>query len=182
MASQRITIAKLAGVSADLVLKRFGRWSAARKADDPNLRSSEQWPDSVRREADEFADRLRAHGLAPPVLHFVEWADRWSMGDLFSHWLTPPGGAAPLSVLANRYELFAYGLPDGGRLARHLMGAGPQQWTETDWFIARLREAAESRQELCPRAALIVLRYVVDASMSDEDVEASLSNTPAWLT
>jgi hypothetical protein len=182
LASQRITIAKVAGLSAEVALQRLGGWSAARQVDDPNLWSSEQWPEQVRQEADDFAERVRAHGLTPPVLHFIEWADLWSMGDLFERWLTPPGSPPPIAVYANRFDMFAYGLPDGGHLGEYLAGAGPQQWTETDWFIGRLREAVEAWQELVQRAALIVLRYVADASATDEEVEASLHITPAWLT
>jgi hypothetical protein len=182
LASQRITVAKLAGESADLALQRLGKWSAARQSDDPNLWSPEQWPDDVRKEADDFAECLRAHGLTLPVIYFAEWADMWSIGDLFTRWLTPPDGSRLLGVHATRFELFAYGLPDGGRLAKYLANAGPQQFTETDWFIGRLREAIEAWQKLVERAALVVLRYVVDGSISDEEVTASLHNTPGWLT
>ncbi len=150
MASQRITIAKLAGLSGDIALQRLSAWSSARNAVDPNLWSSEQWPDHVRQEADEFAERLREHGFALPVCHFVEWADMWSMGDLFSRWLTPPNRPKPFGVHANRFELFAYGLPDNGHLANYLAAAGLQQFAETDWFIARLLEAARAWEKLVP--------------------------------
>src|SRR5204863_9187536 len=92
----------------------------------------EQWPAPVRKEADEFAERLRANGLALPVCHFVEWADIRSMGDLFSRWLTPPNGPKPLAVFADQFEIYAYALPDGASLADYLCAAGPQQFTETD--------------------------------------------------
>jgi hypothetical protein len=181
LATQRITIAKIGGASADVVLQRVREWSSARQTDNSNLWEPAQWPEGVRTEADEFAEQLRAHALAPPVVHFVEWADLWSMGDLFLRWLTPPDGPVPFSVHANQHQIFAYGLPDGGRLARHLADAGPQQWTETDWFIARLREAIVAWEKLVDRAALIVLRRVFDGSVSDEQVTASLRTVPDWL-
>jgi len=182
LASQRITIVKLGGVSADIALQRLGGWAGARRIDNPNLWSPEQWPEQLRNEADDFAERLRTHGFALPVIHFVEWADMWSMGDLFVRWLTPPDCPSPIGVHANRFELFAYSLPDGGRLAEYLAAAGPQQWAETDWFVARLREAVEAWQKRVERAALVVLRYVVDASALDKEVMTSLRIRPAWLS
>jgi hypothetical protein len=85
-------------------------------------------------------------------------------------------------MYATRYQIFAYGLPDGGRLAQYLATAGPQQWTETDWFIRRLREAVEAWQDLVERAVLVVLRHVVNGSALDEEVTASLRINPAWLS
>src|SRR5262245_37484446 len=148
VASQRITIAKLGGVSGDIALERLSAWSAARNVTEPNVWSSEQWPDHIRQEADDFAERLRANVCDFPVCYFVEWADMWSMGDLFTRWLTPPNCPRPIEVHANRYDLFAYRLPDGGRLADYLAAAGPQQFTETDWFIARLLEAVSAWDKL----------------------------------
>ena len=182
MASQRITIAKLAGLSGNIALQRIAAWSSARTDDDPNLWSPEQWPDHMRQEADDFAERLRAHALALPVCHFVEWTDMWSMGDLFSRWLTPPNCSRPIGVHANRFEIFAYGLPDEGRLASYLAAAGPQQFSETDWFVARLQEAVSAWEKLVSRATLVVLRYVVTGSALDEDVAASLRTRPEWLS
>jgi hypothetical protein len=182
LASQRITVAKLGGVSAGVVLEWFQDWTAARVTGDPNLWSPEQWPDDSRQKADGFAERLRVHGYGPPVVHFVEWADLWSMGDLVRRWLTPPDGPAPYGIHADRHELFAYGLPDGGRLARYLANAGPQQWAETGWFIGRLREAVGAWEGLVDRAAIVVLRRVVDGSALNEEVTASLCSAPAWLS
>lgn len=182
MASQRITIAKLAGVSGEIALKRMTAWSSARNVADPNLWAPEQWPDHVRQQADEFAERVRQYGLALPVCHFVEWADLWSPGDLISRWLTPPNCSKPISVHADRFEVFAYSLPDDNRLANYLAAAGPQQFIETDWFIARLLEAVRSWEKLVASATLVVLRKVVDGCALDEEVEASLKVIPEWLS
>ena len=182
MASQRITIAKLAGVSGEIALQRFGAWASARNVANPNLWAPEQWPVPVRQEADDFAERLRANGLALPVCHFVEWADMWSMGDLFSRWLTPPNCSKPLAVHADRFEISAYALPDGGRLADYLSAAGPQQFTETDWFIARLLEAVTAWDKLVANATLVVMRSVVSGSALDEEVTACLQTRAPWLS
>ena len=182
MASQRITIAKVGGVTADLIEQRLREWSAARQTDNPNLWSSEQWPQHVRRQADDFAERLRAHAFTPPVVHFVEWADTWSMGDLFGRWLTPPDGSMPLAVHADRFEIFAHALPDGGHLSQHLASSGPQQFVESDWFVGRLREAVGAWRGLVDRAVVIVLRQVVAGSVLDEEITESLMSVPDWLS
>lgn len=182
MASQRITIAKVGGVAADRAARWLGDWSALRKTNNPNQRSSAQWPEDARQKADDLADRVRAHAFAPPVVYFSEWADLWSMGDMFEHWLMPPDAATPLVIHANRFEVYGYTLPDSGRLAHYLANAGPQQWTETEWFVCRLREAVAAWQERVARAALLVLRHVVGSSALDEDVAASLRIEPRWLS
>ncbi len=183
MASQRVTVAKVGGVAAEIVVQRLREWSAARQPGNrPNEWSSEQWPRRAREQADELADRLRANAFGPPVIYFTEWADMWSMGDLFERWLTPPDGPMPLMVYADRYQVYGYSLPDGGRLERYLATAGPQQWPETDWFVARLREAVCSWQGFVEQAALVVLRHVVGGSALDEEVTASLRAIPDWLS
>jgi hypothetical protein len=167
MAAQRFTIAKLGGAAGEALLGRLSKWAAT--------------PD-VRGKTGRLAGQLRANAFTPPVLHFVEWVDLWSMSDLIERWLTPPDCAPPLVVYWDQFELYGYRLPDGGRLARHLAGAGPQQFVESDWFVARLREAVKAWQELVEQAAVVVLREVVDVSVADEEVIASLADVPPWLT
>jgi hypothetical protein len=75
LATQRITIAKIGGVAADVVIQRLQEWSRARRSCNPNEWSDDQWPAEVRDQVDVFVDRLRSHALVPPVVHFVEWAD-----------------------------------------------------------------------------------------------------------
>ena len=94
----------------------------------------------------------------------------------------PPDGPPALAIHADRFEIFAYALPDGGRLSRQLATAGPQQWTETDWFVGRLREAIGARQELAERAVVVVLRQVVQGTVLDEEVTASLKSVPDWVS
>jgi hypothetical protein len=181
MASQRISVAKVGGVAADATLMRLRGWAAERQSDDPNEWSNDQWPSSVRFEVDAFADRLRANSLSPPVVYFVEWSDLWSMGDVYIHWLTPPGGPPPLMIHADRYEVYGYALPDGGRLGRHLGAAGPRECDEYDWFIARLHQALSAWEHLTERAVLIVIREVVGALYEDHEVLALLSCVPEWV-
>jgi hypothetical protein len=189
LATQRITIAKVGGAAAEVILQQLRDWSAARQIADPDKRSSDQWPPGVRRHADYFARQLRRHAHAPPVIYFAEWMDPWSTGDLFlssmghksGGWLMPSGGPPPFAVCGDQFEVFGYGLPDGGRLAQHLAGAGPQQFDESDWFVRRLSEAVEAWGKLVERAVLVVLREVVAGTVTDGELVASLANVPGWL-
>ena len=182
MATQRITIAKVGGVAGDLVQRRLREWAAARQVSNPAEWSNDQWPSGVRVEADAFADRLRANSLSPPVVHFVEWSDLWSMGDLFARWLTPPGTPPPIVVHADRFTIYGYSLPDAGRLGRHLASAGRQQFPESDQFVRRLQEAVEAWQSMAERAALIVLREAIGGLVTDDELTGSLSVVPEWLS
>jgi hypothetical protein len=181
MATQRITVAKVGGVAAGVTLSRLRGWAAARQVADPDEWSGHQWPSGVRVQVDAFVDRLRANSLAPPVVHFVEWSDLWSMGDMFGRWLTPPGGPPPLTIHADRFQVYGHALPDGGRLYRHLRAAGPQQFDEYDQFVRRLQEALEAWRELVEHATLIVAREVVGGLYTDDEIRASLSLVPGWL-
>jgi hypothetical protein len=181
VATQRMTIAKVAGLAADLVLARLGAWAADREVTDTNEWSSDQWPSAARTEADALADGLRANSLSPPVIHFVEWADQWSMGDVFRRCLTSPAGPLPLAIHANRFQIYGYGLPDGGHLERHLQTSGLQQFDEYDRFVYYLLEAVGAWRELAERSVLIVLREVVGGLVTDEELNASMCTVPDWL-
>jgi hypothetical protein len=175
-------VAKVGGLAAEIVIRRLRDWASARRTEDPTEWSNEQWPSSVRGRADAFADRLRSHALDLPVVHFAEWADLWSMGDLFSRLLTPPGGSAPLTIHADRFEIYGYGLPDGGRLVQHLASTCTRQVEEYNWFVRHLREAVRSREELVEKSALVVLREVVGGLVTDDELTHSLSTVPDWIS
>jgi hypothetical protein len=153
----------------------------ARRSCDPNEWSDDEWPVEVRDEVDVFVDRLRSHATDLPVIHFVEWADLWSMGDLFLHWLTPPDGPQPLIVHTKRFEVYGYCLPDAGRLKRHLRAAGDQQFAEYDYFVNRLNEALAAWESLVERAVLVVVREAVGGLVTDDELLASLVLVPHWL-
>jgi hypothetical protein len=181
MASQLITVATIGGVAAARCNNLVEAWSNARQTDSPNAWSADQWPESIRQEADRFADQLRAHATQPPVIYFAEWADLWSMGDLFHRWLSLRDGPLPLTVHANRHQIFAYRLPDGGRLVQHFEAAGPQQFRETNWFLDRVIEAIETWDNGTEDRAIIVLRHSIQGSVLDDEIKASLGIMPSWL-
>jgi hypothetical protein len=181
LATQRITIAKVGGVAAEVILRLLREWSEARITSDPETWASTQWPADIRRKADTLSDRLRANSCAPPVVYFAEWVDMWSMGDQFRHWLAPPDGPPPFVVHADQFEVYAAAIPDGGRLARHLANAGPRQHVEQDWYVRRLREAVEAWGQVVERAVIVVLRQVIEGSVTDEEMRVSLDRLPGWL-
>lgn len=181
MPAQRVTVVKIGGRAADLIGCQLREWSTERQPPKDKW-SSVDWPLPVRDRADDLAERLRAHSTTLPVIHFVEWTDPWSMGNLFEHWLTPPDGPPPYFIEARQFQLFGYELPDGGRLAKHLANAGRQQWSESDWYITRLREALGAWEKLVERAVLVVLRHVIGPLVSDEEIVESMSTVPLWLS
>ena len=182
LATQRITVVKIGGEAADAIALEFGEWASARRTDKPNEWSSSQWPSDARDAADRFVSALRANAMVPPVIHFAEWIDLWSMFDTFRRWLTPPDGLEPGNIHTGRFEVYGYALPDGERLARYLADAGVQQWRETDRYIWNLREAVEAWEALVDRSVIVVIREAVDGSVTDEEVTASLKVIPAWIS
>jgi hypothetical protein len=181
VALQRFTIAKIGGLAATVIEQRLRAWTATRLTDSRTEWSGAQWPKEVRGEVDAFAAKLRASAALLPVIHFVEWIDSWSMGDEVGRWLMPSDGPPPLVVIADQFEMYGYALPDDGCLLQSLADARAQQFIESDWLVTRLREAVEAWQLLVDRALLVVLRRVIDVSMTDDQVKASLLLVPDWL-
>jgi hypothetical protein len=181
VATQIISVVKVAGPAGDFVWQRLRGWAAKRQGEPGGESSNRQWPPEVPQEADRLADLLRSHSGTPPVIHFVEWVDTWTMGDTIARWLIPVRGTDALRVYGERYELFGYFLPDEGVLARHLADAGSQQHPEAEWLVTRLQEALVSWDNLIDRAVLLVLRQVMGPTVTDEELLASLQAVPIWL-
>src|SRR5262245_28414533 len=89
MATQRFTILKVVGEAGRIIAECLREWAAARHPKRKNEFSADQWPKKVREKADRLASELKANSSLPPVVHFVEWIDCWSMGDLINRWLVP---------------------------------------------------------------------------------------------
>jgi hypothetical protein len=119
-----------------------------------------------------------------PVVYFSEHVDQWSMGDFFRACL--PDGSNKQVVFADRFELACYSLPDDDRLADDLketlkranLRKHPQ---EEHWFRVRLQEAVRAREPLGAEALLVVFREVLDATVSDIEVQESLLRVPPWI-
>lgn len=181
MATQRISIAKVAGQAGDHLAGRLREWVQLRTTQTPTEWSPDQWPQFVRAQIDTFARLLRENSTAPPVVHFVEWIDHWSMGDLFQAWLLPCAGEQPLIVFGDKFEVYASRFPEDGCLLDRLKGNRNPQSPEANAFQARLREAIDSWEKIVDRSLIVVLREVTGGLVTDEEVVRSLSELPDWL-
>jgi hypothetical protein len=160
MATQRFTIATIAGEAGEVVARLFASWQAARLA--------EGWPDAVLRAVDRFAEQLRANGDAFPVLYFCEWIDHWLMGDAMG----------PGFISGGRFWARCLSATEAADQADQC----GNQFHEQEWLAARLREAAVAWQPLVPSATVVLLRQPLGPFATDEEVVASLQGIPAWLS
>lgn len=154
MATQRILIATIAGEAGQKVAGLFRKWHSTDGV-------SEQ--DAVRSAVDAFAKQLQDRGGIPPVIYYCEWFDLWSMGDLIDFG-TVVGGKRFEASCGSRREAMVW--------AEHYSN----QFPEDQWLTMRLREAAEAWQLLAEPAVVVILRQVLGASFTDEEVMASLSD------
>jgi hypothetical protein len=160
MALQRFTVVKIAGEPGRVVSELFDSWRAAR--------ASGVDPDQVRRAVDDFCEQLRQNGVALPVIYFSEWIDRWLMGDL---------ATGPQVTRGNRFEAHC-GSPAEAFVWADRCG---NQFPEQRWLAMRLREAAGAWQLHAGSAVVLLVREVLGASTTDEEVTASLQVVPEWL-
>src|SRR4051812_29065180 len=115
MATQRLTVASIAGKAGAMIEALFQSWRGTAKPD----------PAAV----DGFCAQLRAHGVALPVLYFGEWVDRWLMGDVV------PG---PGAVAGRQYQAACLSPAQALQWAERC----GEQFPEQQWLASRLREAA----------------------------------------
>jgi hypothetical protein len=184
VATQRITIAKIAGQAAPAVRARFAEWSVARKVQEPGSCSPEQWSDDCCRAMDAFAVGLRSEGNVPPVVYFSEHVDTWLMGDF---WNLLPAGGDPCFVCGNKFQLACYSLADEDALQKVLEESlrpktSRKQPQEYHWFRARLLEAVRAWRPLVEGGLLVILREVLGGTATDEEVQQSLLRTPPWIS
>jgi hypothetical protein len=156
MATQRFTLATVAGEAASVTAGLFARW---RKNPAPETAI----------EIDRFCDTLRVHCTTPPVIFFCEWIDFWSMGDRLLSFTKVEGTRLQVLCL-NRLEAIAWADACGG------------QYEEDEWLAARLREAASVWCGGADRSAIVFVREVLGASITDEEVASSLTGVPTWLS
>ena len=165
MATQRLTIAKVGGRSAQLVLALFQAWQRRATED----RSSSEILAAI----DMFVEQLRDHAHCPPILYFTDWIDQWSMGDL----VPGLGNKSAIVVAGNRFEACCHKPPISMRTTT-IQG---QEAQETRWLRSRIQEAENAWSELTQEAVIIVIREPLGALVSDEELVESLGSTPPWL-
>jgi hypothetical protein len=152
VATQRLTVATLAGRAAVAVSARFEQWRSA-----PDIEA-----------VDRMCASLREHALDLPMVYFAEWVDRWLMGDLV------PG---PGAVEGRRSQATCLSPTE----ALGWAGRCGSQFAEQGWFAGRLREAAAGWGGVGEPYAVVVVREAVGASATDDEVQAAADRLPAWL-
>ena len=177
MASQRITVAKIGGVTAEGVARRFEGWTRCRfgSADE---RSSEHWPAEIRREAERLVASLRTNRDKPPILFFSEHVDLWSMADDIMQSFDP--ARPPLQIETDRYDLCCYELPDNGILANNLKGRTVHT-QEMKWLTTHLSQALQAWDNYTTLAVIILIREVIGGLVTDDECEAALHSPAEWL-
>jgi hypothetical protein len=157
MATQRITVATIAGAAGVAVADLFCQWIVASgqgKANQPTL--------------EQFCEGLRSNGHMLPVLFFVEWIDHWLMGD------EVPG---PGTVSGQRFEACCLTSSEAKQWAQQI----GNQFPEKEWLKSRLRIAASTWHPSESEAVVVILREVLGPSVSAEDVEGTMDKVPEWL-
>jgi hypothetical protein len=152
MATQRVTIAGVAGKAGVAITALFRSWRTNPDAD----------------AVDKLCARLRANGTSLPIVYFCEWVDRWSMGDLL------PG---PAAVAGQRYQATCLTPHQAAGWAAQC----PAQFPEQSWLATRLGEAAVAWERVAERS-VVVVREILAASSDDSEVRESLGRIPSWLS
>lgn len=165
MASQRLTVAKVGGRTAQDVAALFHAWQKDAAED----RSPSEFSVAI----DGFATRLRDHAHCPPVLYFAEWIDLWSMGDL----VPGLGDERAVIVAGSRFEVACHRSP----IRVQATTIAGEETQETRWLRNRIQEAQDAWSELTQESVIIVIREVLVALVTDEELMESLGSTPPWI-
>jgi hypothetical protein len=94
---------------------------------------------------------------------------RWLMGN------EVPG---PGAVDGKRFQVTC--LSPGQALS--WAGQCGSQFPEQQWLASRLREAAEGWVSVAEPLAVVVVREVLGASTTDDEIRAALRGVPNWLS
>jgi hypothetical protein len=149
---QRVTIATFAGDASWIVKQLHAKW---KRRSDPT-------------QIDLFCSFTRNHGDTLPIIYFAEWIDSWLMGDAL------PG---PSKREGKEYQLSVFDRVS----ALDWAGRCGNQFEEETWFAARLKEAVAVREVVIADRSIVVMRKVLGASTSDDEVRDSLGRVPGWL-
>ena len=171
MASQLITLFAIGGQLADEIETNLARWFSARQAEDPDEWSTEQWPESIHAEIDQFAERLLKHGFTPPIVYRSQHVDLWSAGDVFNRALD----TCDHQLLTNRFQIYSKRASSSHRDDKPL-----PQFDEYQWLDRRIQEAATSWKEMESTPLLLLFREIMGGLWLDSEVEASLKHLPDW--
>jgi len=166
MSTQRISLAKVAGSAADVIEQQFQLWQQARVG--------REFPADVQSAVDDFAEKLKANSAQSPIVYFAEWVDMWSMGSDI-HDLQGKCGTA---IDGQRYSASCHRPP----LFYTPTTIDDEPTQESLWLKRRLEEATDAWAKLVPSWVVVILREPISGSLLDEELVASLSCPPDWLS
>lgn len=176
MATQRLTVAKIGGKSADCTRQLFDVWRSKRIATSPDDFSDEQWPIESQNSADRWMSALRQNSLSPPVLFYVEYADLWSSSPSLR--LSDDARV----IMTRNVELLSVRTPFDDDLLKQIKRLAKRgQWQEDRWFGTVMLEAVEAWSELSPEGLIVIAREVTRGLFDDREVEASLMSVAPWV-
>jgi len=175
MASQRVLLLAIGGVLADDVWRRVCGWADARTTRVTDTWSGDDWPAVVRDEIDAFIEAVRSSGFTPPILYRCEYADCWSMGDVYQRALVKPDSTVCRQLCTMSNEVIARWVRCTERV-KPRRDAAP----ETIWLYNRLNEAAAAWAEMAERRLIVLVRSTFGGLWTDDEVIASLDETPDW--
>lgn len=138
-----------------------------------------------------YAEQFRNHAADLPMIFFCEYIDPWTCGPIvpFIKMDLENGELSRNSVhlCADRYSLYCYEFPDGGLLAReikHALGRKhirKRHAQEDRWAYSILQEAVHAWDTIADRAVIVVLEYLLNASVTDDVLADSLCVVPEWI-
>jgi hypothetical protein len=102
-------------------------------------------------------------------VYYAEWIDRWLMGD------SVPG---PGWVEGQQFQAACLSPAQATAWAAQCGSQFPEQ----AWLASRLCEAAAGWGNVADRYSVVVIRQVMGASSTDEELRAALTNVPAWVS
>jgi hypothetical protein len=184
MATQIVTVAKIAGESSKLVIRAFERWGEVRVPSprEPTLGEPGQWPTESRAEMAEIAAQIHGNAANRPIVFYNQHIDLWSMGDVFRQPF-PKNGNTLQDAMFDDTDLLCYPLPDGNALHNHLNRELRRTGSveETLWYLRVLQQAVSAWSQVVEEAAIVVLRRAVGAFVTDEQIVEGNNLIPSWL-
>jgi hypothetical protein len=187
MATQRVIVAKIGGPSGDAVFQRLRKCRVQSRSSSGKPHRDEGKDSEANADLRRLVSSLRSHAHTPPVVFFSEYADCWSMGDVFDRPFGDCHGRRILRIDGGSLKFIAYRLPDGGHLERvvrsqlrrkHARERTPQ---ETSWYLMILLECLLSWEGPATDAVLVLIRDIKGGLVMDSEVEEAMNHVPKWL-
>ena len=181
MASQRMTLAKVGGLSASLLEQTIAHLAEAEHPPAIDDLYERKWSTSDRQSIDNLADSIKAHLYEFPVVYSTEWFDTWCMGDVYRSYLTPDLDFSPYRLEGDRHELHALTSAHSSTVARHITKKRRPRFQEETFLRTRLLECINSWGDTIPTFIIILIREPLGSLVCDSELEGLLDKAPSWV-